>query len=292
MNNENTAPPRTADVQLSTGVRLNYAEGGDVGGRPVVLLHGYTDSWFSYSRVLPLLAPEYRAYAPSQRGHGDSERPVGGYAMADFAADVIAFMDALGLPQATVVGHSMGSLVAMETALAAPERVERLVLIGSATDMRSEDMLGLRREVDALEDPVPEEFAREFQVSTIHHPIPEEFLERAVAESLKLPARVWRDALAGQLAADYAPGLAGIRMPALLLRGDRDALFPRASQEALPAGLPQAVSKIYADTGHALHWERPAEFVRDFEEFMARAEPPRHAAFASPAREKADLRAR
>lgn len=272
MNREGTAQPRVADVQLSTGVRINYAEQGGPGGHPVILLHGYTDSWFSYSRVLPLLSPACRAYALSQRGHGDSERPADGYTMPDAAADVVAFMDALGLARATVVGHSMGSFVAMETALAAPGRVARLVLIGSATHMRSEDMRQLEREVSALEDPVPEEFAREFQLSTIHHPVPEDFLDGAVAESLKLPARVWRDALAGQLAADNTARLSRIRMPTLLLRGEHDTIFSRAAQEALPAGLPHATSKIYPETGHALHWERPGEFVRDLEEFITRTE--------------------
>jgi pimeloyl-ACP methyl ester carboxylesterase len=57
--------------------------------------------------------------------------------MADFAADVLAFMDVMGLRQATLVGHSMGSLAAQEVALAAPERVTRLILVGSGTDIRS-----------------------------------------------------------------------------------------------------------------------------------------------------------
>jgi len=274
MKREGTTSLRVADVQLATGVRINYAEQGDPAGHPLILLHGYTDSWFSYSRVLPLLSPTYHAYALSQRGHGDSEqRPADGYTMRDAAADVVAFMNGTGVAQATVVGHSMGSFVAQEVALAAPERVARLVLIGSAADMRSESLFQLRQEVNALEDPVPEEFAREFQLSTIHHPVPDDFLDRAVAESLKLPARVWRAALAGQLAADNTARLGSIRMPTLALRGEHDTIFSPAAQEALPAGLPNATSKIYPETGHALHWERPDEFVSDLEEFIASTGP-------------------
>src|SRR3712207_2117749 len=78
---------RFGDVRLRTGPRLHYAEYGDPGGEALVLLHGYSDSWYSYSRLLPLLAPErYRAYALDQRGHGDSERPPTGYTPDDFAA--------------------------------------------------------------------------------------------------------------------------------------------------------------------------------------------------------------
>jgi pimeloyl-ACP methyl ester carboxylesterase len=77
----------------------------------VIRLHGYTDSWFSFSRVLPLLAATYQVYALDQRGHGNSDRPACGYSSAAFAADAIAFIDAVGLQQATFVGHSMGRLV-------------------------------------------------------------------------------------------------------------------------------------------------------------------------------------
>ena len=273
MNHKGATLLRFADAQISTGVRLHYAEQGDSAGQPLILLHGYTDSWFSYSRVLSSLSSIHHTYALSQRGHGDSERPTSGYDMADFAADVVAFMDVMGLRKATLVGHSMGSLAAQEVALAAPERVTRLILIGSGTDIRSEDVLQLQQQVNALEDPVPPEFAREFQVSTIYHPVPDDFLDSAVAESLKLPARVWRAALAGQLAADYAAQVNRIQMPTLILRGDHDTIFSQAAQDAQVAGLANAVLKVYPETGHALHWERPSEFVSDLEEFITRTAP-------------------
>jgi len=66
---------RFAATRLASGPKLHYAEQGDRGGEPIVFLPAYTDSWFSFSRVLPLLPPRYHAYAVDQRGHGDSERP-------------------------------------------------------------------------------------------------------------------------------------------------------------------------------------------------------------------------
>jgi non-heme chloroperoxidase len=253
MNNKDATPLRLADTQLTTGVRLHYAQQGDSAGHPIILLHGYTDSWFSFTRVLPSLSSTYHTYALSQRGHGDSERPASGYTMPDLAADVVAFMDVMSLPQATLVGHSMGSLVAQQVALDAPERVARLVLVGSATNMRSEDVLQLEQTVNRLDDPVPVEFAREFQASTIYQPVPDDFLDRAVAESLKLPARVWRAALAGQLAADYTDQINRIQTPTLVLRGDHDTIFSRAAQDDLVAGLGNATLRVYPETGHALH---------------------------------------
>ncbi|HEX2273583.1 MAG TPA: alpha/beta hydrolase, partial [Acidimicrobiales bacterium] len=125
-------PLQLETTRLESGLRLEYAEYGHPDGETLVFLHGITDSWFSFSRLLPLLdATRYRAYALSQRGHGDSDRPESGYSMDDFAADVVGFMDALHVTRATLVGHSMGSVVARRVAATYPDRVDRLVLVGS-----------------------------------------------------------------------------------------------------------------------------------------------------------------
>jgi non-heme chloroperoxidase len=170
---------QVATTPLSTGPRLHYAEQGAPTGEAIVMLHGYSDSWFSFSRVLPLLSPEYRAFALTQRGHGDSDKPQCCYTPEDFAADVDAFMDALGLQEATVVGASTGALFAQRVALSYPHRVGRLVLVGAQTPANeaNEAVMGLREEVRALEDPVPPEFVRAFQEGTIHQPVPQEFLD-------------------------------------------------------------------------------------------------------------------
>jgi pimeloyl-ACP methyl ester carboxylesterase len=267
-----TASLRVADVRLTTGVRLRYAEGGDPEGRPVILLHGYTDSGFTFSRALPHFDPSWRVYIPDQRGHGDSERPAGGYTFPDFVADVIAFMDAKGIRRATLVGHSMGSIVAQGVALAAPERIDRLVLVGSATTVRNEVVEEFRQAVEKLSDPVPEEFAREFQVSCVHHPVPNEFMDRIVAQSRKAPARVWKAVVAGMLAGDYKARLSDIRTPTLIIWGDRDAFFLRAEQDSLAAALPNAVLKVYPETGHCPNWERPEQFAQDLKDFINSAE--------------------
>jgi non-heme chloroperoxidase len=261
-----TTPP------LSTGVRLHHAEQGDQAGEAIIFLHGYSDSWFSFSRVLPLLSPSYHAFALTQRGHGDSDKPECCYTPDDFAADVDAFMDAVGIEEATLVGASTGALFAQRVALSYPRRVSRLVLIAAQTPAHElEALSGLREEVRALEDPVPPEFVREFQKSTIYHPVPQEFLETAISESLKLPAHVWRDYLEQAVLSidhDYVLELREIKAPTLILWGEQDALFPREEQERLATKIPGATLKIYPESGHAVHWERPEEVVRDLEEFM------------------------
>ncbi|HKO62203.1 MAG TPA: alpha/beta fold hydrolase, partial [Pyrinomonadaceae bacterium] len=98
-----TPEPRHAEVRLGTGVRMHYVEQGDPKGPTIILLHGYSDSWVSYTRVLPLLDKKYHVYAPDLRGHGASDRPASGYTFPDFAGDIIAFMDAKGIKKASIV---------------------------------------------------------------------------------------------------------------------------------------------------------------------------------------------
>jgi non-heme chloroperoxidase len=262
---------------LSTGVRLHYAQRGNRGGEAIIFLHGYSDSWFSFSQVLPLLSPSYHAFALTQRGHGDSDKPESCYTPHDYAADVDAFMEAVGTDEATLVGASTGALFAQRVTLSYPRRASRLVLIASQTPARENEALsGFREEVLALQDPVPPEFVRGFQESTIYHPVPQQFLETAISESLKLPAHVWRDYLEQAVLSidrDYVVELGEINVPTLILWGEQDPLFPREEQERLAAAIPGATLKVYPEGGHAAHWERPEWVVRDLEAFMKETRP-------------------
>ena len=98
---------KSADV--GKGVRLEYVEQGDPAGVPVVMLHGVTDSWRSFERVLPHLPPSVRAIAVTQRGHGDSSKPDTGYRTRDFAAGnaelLIALTRAVYRAQKWIAAH-------------------------------------------------------------------------------------------------------------------------------------------------------------------------------------------
>src|SRR5574341_1788925 len=160
--------PIIRSVELPSGVRLQYVEQGDSRGVPVLFLHGVTDSWRSFERVLPYLPKSIHAFALTQRGHGDADRPATGYRTRDFAADVAAFMDALGLERAIIVGHSMGSTNAMRFAIDYPERTLGLVLVGSFATYRGNPAVleFWETAVSRLTDSVDPGFAREFQQST------------------------------------------------------------------------------------------------------------------------------
>ena len=262
---------RVTDIRLRTGVTLQVAQRGRMDGEPVLFLHGYTDSWVSYTRLLDVLPGNVRAIVPSHRGHGDSERPVCCYTVADFAADAVALLDTLGIAQATIVGHSMGSLIAQRLAIEQPARVRQLVLIGSGTTANTPDVQEFNTVVQQLKDPIPTEFVRDFQVSTLFKPIPPAFLDRIVRESEKLPARVWRDVLAALLSPSAQHDLSRIRTRTLVMWGEHDMYWKRSTQDALMAVLPNARLLTYAELGHSPHWEDPARFGADLIAFMNEA---------------------
>ncbi len=118
--------------------------------------------------------------------------------------------------------------------------------------------MDLQTAVDRLVDPVDETFIREFQMSTIHRAVPPEFLERVIAESRKLPARVWRAALAGL--ASYRPQWP-IICPTTILGGELDAVFSPHEQTALFLATERSTLHLEPRVGHTLHWEAPERFV-------------------------------
>jgi pimeloyl-ACP methyl ester carboxylesterase len=254
---------------LPTDTTLHYVEKHPPVRRadpPVVLIHGFSDSWRSFEEMLgrwPLDAHDAPVYALDLRGHGRSSEPeAGGYAMDDFAADVTAFLDALGIERAVVVGHSMGGLVAQALAVAYPDRVDRLVLISTAASMVGHPVLaemGPAIEAFADDESAPLEFVLDFQASTFHTPPAPHVLYRYAAESLRLRGAVWKGAIAGMGGADYRSRLAAVAAPALMLWGEEDGVFSRAEQEELCALLPDATLRTYPGAGHALNVERADE---------------------------------
>ena len=269
---EHAGPPlRFATTRLGTGPQVHYAEQGDPGGEPIVLIHPHADSWFSFSRVLSLLPARYHAYALDQRGHGDSERPACCYGIDDFAADIVAFLDAVEIERATLVGHSASGFIARRVAETHPDRVARLVLINCAVTLPPQVRREMQAAVQTLQDPLPVAYVRELHASVAHVPLPGPVFERLVAQSLKAPARVWKSALEGLLAFDDAAELGRIVAPTLLLWGERDGMFSRKEQERLAAAIPGTRLQVVPETGHSPHLERPERVVDDLDAFMGAA---------------------
>ena len=114
------------------GMRLHWAEQGETTAQvPVVLLHGLNDSYLTWKRVVPALADDRRVLMPDLLGYGLSDRPNASYELAWHAHVMAKWLEALGLQQVDIVGHSFGGGVAQVMLLECPARIRRLVLVAS-----------------------------------------------------------------------------------------------------------------------------------------------------------------
>jgi len=250
-------------------VTLPYVEQGDPSGVPVVLLHGYADSHRFFDRLLTQLPRSIHAFTFTQRGHGDADRPADGYRQENFVADLAAFMDTVGLDAAVIAGQSSGGYTAQRFAIDHPGRTLGLVLLGSPRDFRDKpaDVIS---SIAKLTDPVDPGFVREFTESTITQALPPGDLEILVAESCKVPARVWKAALAGLLEAAVPIESGTITAPTLILWGEEDVFCPRGEQEAIAQTIAGADLVAYPGTGHAVAVEQPARAATHIAAFARR----------------------
>jgi pimeloyl-ACP methyl ester carboxylesterase len=266
--------PEVGRVSIGS-ISLSLARHGSHTGPPVVMLPGPTDSWRSYRPVLERLVPSVHAIAVSARGHGDSDKPADGYRIEDFATDVEAVLDALGIERAVLVGHSGSCPVARRVAIERPDRVAGLLLEASPTTLHGN--AGLQAFVDSvvadLRDPIDADLARSFVSDTATDTLAPAFVDELVGELRKVPARVWREMFTALLGYDDTAELGRIRAPTCLIWGDADRIVGRAMQDALLAGIPGSELVVYPGVGHTPRWEDPARFAADLGAFVRRVAP-------------------
>jgi pimeloyl-ACP methyl ester carboxylesterase len=115
---------QTAQVN---GINVHYVIGGQ--GLPVVLIHGWPETWYGWRKIMPTLAKKYTVIAPDSRGSGDSDKPESGYDASTLADDVNALTQSLGLPKIFLVGHDLGVSTAYAYAAKYRDAVQRLVIL-------------------------------------------------------------------------------------------------------------------------------------------------------------------
>jgi pimeloyl-ACP methyl ester carboxylesterase len=256
-------------VALKTGVTIEFTESGASDGVPVIFLHGFTDSRHSFNYLVAKLPAHIHAIVLSQRGHGNSDKPSGGYKPEDFSEDLHAFMEARGLANAVIVGHSMGSTIAQNFALRYPGKVKGLVLMSTITDFSANEVLReFGSQVALLKDPIDHAFAADFQKSTLSLPVPESFLDTVINETLKVPAVVWRGVVNSFMEVNYMSSLAEIKCPVLILYGSNDNFSTLDAQQKMNAAFNNPTLKVYQAVGHALHWEKPEAVAQDITAFV------------------------
>ncbi|MGW1500220.1 alpha/beta fold hydrolase [Streptomyces mirabilis] len=262
-------------AQVREGLTLPYAEAGYPGGTPVVFVHGLGDSWWAFEPLLRRLPAALRGYAPTQRGHGDADRPSEGYTPEDYAADLVAFLNAVDIDRAVLVASSSGGVPARMVAGSHPDRISGLVLIGVPGTLEDKPAVtGMREAVEGLSDPVSREFVEEFVSGTVDRPVARGLVETMIDENLKVPAYVWQETLRGLLDTDLRATLAGILVPTLVIWGDQDDLLPRGDQQTILDAIHGSRLIAYEGVGHDVHWEQPDRVVADLAAFVAHLEHP------------------
>lgn len=248
------------EVQAN-GIRIHYQDEG--AGPPVVLVSGLSYGMWAWRWVAPLLARSFRVVRLDNRGIDGSEKPPGPYSTQLMAEDVLGLMDALRLPPCTLVGLSLGGMISQEVALARPERVERLVLMG--THHGGKNIVPLTPaalEVLMNRTGTPRELAeRALKVNMdpgfagrAPDRLEEYFRYR---ERLGMTAESYQAQLAAGIGHDAEARLSGLRMPVLIVHGDQDLVVPPGNAELLKKGIPHAQLKLLPGAGHILPVERP-----------------------------------
>jgi len=240
--------------------------------------------------VLQRLPPGWRGIAPDLRGCGETSSDTTAEARASFAipelaADLAAFVEALGLGAFHLVGHSLGGAVALQYALQHQARVRSLTLVapapptglsalreGTSTAARFLRRIDLdhRSSLAALQSSYRMQRAlgtnRWILRRALAEMMPSAELDSAAAEELLADAaRLSSDAVVGFLEAlhrwNVEAELPALRVPSVILWGEKDTLVPRAALEKMARLLPAAEMVVWPDTGHSPQLERPDEFV-------------------------------
>ena len=257
-------------IDLPTGVTLSYVEHGRTDGIPVIFLHGFPDSWRSFEYVLDKFPANLHAIAISQRGHGNSTKTARTDHTKYFAGDVAAFIREKNLGPCIIVGHSFGGLITQRFAIDYPELTKAIVIIGSEPSFA--DNAGIPEfasEIKKFSDPIDPKFAEAFQWSTVAKPIDSAEMNMFIGQSLMVPAQVWNSVGDLLMATDFSKELRNIKVPALILWGDRDGLCNWNGQQQLKEGLTNSRFVVYKGTGHSIHWEDGDRFVVDVVAFVS-----------------------
>jgi pimeloyl-ACP methyl ester carboxylesterase len=263
-----------ARVARALDVDTFYLEAG--AGPPVVLLHGLGATNASMLPTMRELATDHRVLAPDLPGFGDSDKPVRAYDPAFYARWLVAFLDALGIQRAVLVGNSMGGRIAIETALTAPARVERLVLYApSLAFKRFREGTPLVRLLAAELAAMPIMIPRPIVMASLRmmfarpERLRDAWYDAGADEFVRIFAsargRMAFFSAARQIYLEEAHGadgfwerLASLARPALFLWGDRDQLVPCRFARHVVAAVPSAESVVLDDCGHVPQFEHPA----------------------------------
>ncbi|MDG2303979.1 MAG: alpha/beta hydrolase [Candidatus Binatia bacterium] len=259
---------------------VEYDEAGE-GGRPFVLVHGFTGSRDDFADVLEPLGALGRTLVPDGRGHGGTSNPGSGYTLDQLTADLTGFMDAAGVDRCDLLGHSLGGMVALRFALAHPERLASLVLMDTADRTLGSSRFGgwalrnlvrrlpprlLWRMVRANRKRLPEPMRRAEQDMG-----PDLYWNRLLVKLEALDPTVYSDLMREIMGQEPVTDRLGeIRCPTLVLVGDQDERFLGPSRR-MAREIPSARLVVIADAHHSPQIEARGAWLGAIGEHLERA---------------------
>jgi pimeloyl-ACP methyl ester carboxylesterase len=259
---------------------FHYTEWGKTDARAIVLLHGITGHARGWDTVARALATDARVLALDQRGHGDSEAPADNdYRVGTMAADLAAFVDALGLARVSVVGHSMGGRIAIAYAGEHGSRLDRLALVDIGPDIATTGLLRVRS-LMAQSPEVVESEAWALRYLRAGNPLYDEAeLRHRVTHALKRRpdgsltwkyAQGLRDMMreGRRDPVDLWPALRQIPCPTLVVRGSESDILTAEQAKQVVEGLPLGQLVEIAGAGHTVPGDKPLEFTQALRAFL------------------------
>jgi len=256
------------------GVNVFYESFGS-GSPAIVFLHPWTSNHYIWAFQVNAFARDHRCIVMDHRGHGQSDKPAGGYAIGEMAAYVLAALDHAGIDKAILVGNSFGGMIAMQTALDAPQRVIANLILSSSTNVGADTP-------PEVAEAMQKDWRAVFSAllasavsakSKADKPEILEFLEGCFRNVTNFNEGVfWASAADpnGVFNWNISDKLKHIKAPTLVIAGEEDGSTTVAHNQFLADNIPGAQIKIYKDVGHFCQLEKPGDFNNDLRTFIAR----------------------
>jgi pimeloyl-ACP methyl ester carboxylesterase len=240
-------------------------------GRPVILLHGWLGSWGLWQETMTFLGQYYRTYALDFWGFGESGRKLSTYQVNDFILMVDQFMDKLGIISAPLVGHSMGGTVSLSVAIRFPERVQKVVVIGSPIHGSSLapalKMAGYRPTAWLLFNLFPI-FRTAMRAASPFICRDPRFAQMMDRDLTKLTLESFLISIATLRRTDLRPNLRNIQVPVMGMYGDKDIIVSPRQWQPLVTGIPHASIERFANAGHFIMMDEPQDFKEKLKGFL------------------------
>jgi pimeloyl-ACP methyl ester carboxylesterase len=256
------------------GHAIHYIKQGE--GKPLILVHGFAGSTYTFRYLIPLLTDDYTIYALDVLGFGLSDKPPdGNYDMKSQGDLLIGFMDALKLPSATLVGHSMGGVIIACTDLAAPSRVDKLVMIEPGFYIKTVPAF-LKYMFFPLDRIMSRQFytksmRKRFLLGSFYN---KSMVTEEVIDAYMIPTRTPNalDALAHMMSSvgpqTYDGISVNISSPTLIVWGERGTGVPPEIAKRLNSEIQGSELLSVKECGHYVQEEKPEELAKALKDFL------------------------